>query len=635
MTLPGSVVHTFCWARRKLLPSMLVAAMLALFSTASVPTSPTSDLTGLWKAERHFGPAAHGTLIIERSVSGWTADFIGRILPVSFENSKLTFVLPDKAGSFSAMLMAGGRVIAGHWTQPNSVIHGFQYATPIRLHAMGPDRWQGRVEPVDDQCAFYLMVTRNADRTFGAFLRNPARNFGLQYAVDGLIIEGNAVTLTGRRGEKGPQAAIAQGRIDPEGRVLSLAFPDQGGTYDFVRDDSQTTAFYPRGLKPDRYTYRAPSQTHDGWPTATLGDVNMDRAGIEKFIQMIIDTPIDSVHAPEVEAILVARHGKLVLEEYFHGFDRDTLHDTRSAAKSITAVVAGAAMESGAPLTLATPVYKLMNGGSFPSGIGPWKRAMTLQDLLTMRSGYDCNDSDPASPGNEDTMIDAMLAGTGDPDFYHYVLQVPMAYPPDTESIYCSTNPNLALGMVGRATGQSPMDVFDRLIGQPLGINSYGWPLDGVGHPYGGGGIRIRPRDYLKIGQLMLNGGTWNGQRILSREFVVKSSAPLHALNMIHYGFLWWSIEYPYKNRTLRAYFAGGNGGQGIMFVPELDLAIAVFAGNYGDHMGLHIQQDYVPNFVLPTVRQADDDPREPVVEQHFMTPYAHPPVVVPTSVQN
>jgi CubicO group peptidase (beta-lactamase class C family) len=632
MTLGSLVVQMFSRVPRKLLLTMLVAVILVSFRTGS---ASISDLTGLWKAERYFGPRARGTLIIERSASGWTADFIGRIFSVRFENSKLTFILPDKAGSFSGTLMPGESVIAGHWTQPNSAIHGFQYTTPIRLGATGPDRWQGRVEPVDDQCAFYLMVTRNADGTLGAFLRNPARNFGLQYGIDGLIVEGNTVTLTGRQGEKRTQAVIAQGHLDPEGRVLSLDLPDQGGTYDFVRDESQSSAFYPRGRKPERYTYRAPSQMHDGWPTATLDEVNIDRAGIEKFIQMIIDTMIDSVHAPEVEAILVARHRKLVIEEYFHGFDRDTLHDTRSAAKSITAVVAGAAMESGAPLTLATPVYKLMNGGSFPSDIGPWKRAMTLKDLLTMRSGYYCNDSDPAAPGNEDTMIDAMLAGTGDPDFYHYVLRVPMAYSPDTESIYCSTNSNLALGMVGRATRQSPTDVFDRLIGEPLRIHTYGWPLDGVGHPYGGGGIRIRPRDYLKIGQLMLNRGTWNGRRILSSEFVAQASAPLHDLNKIQYGLLWWSIEYPYKNRTVRAYFAGGNGGQAIMVVPELDLVIAVFAGNYGDHVGLHVQEDYVPNFVLPAVRQPDDDPHEPVIEQHFMTPYAHPPVVVPTSVQN
>jgi CubicO group peptidase (beta-lactamase class C family) len=613
-----------------------VSALTALVPVGAASTAGSPDLTGLWKAERHFGPSARGALVVERMDAGWVAEFIGGTFPVRVDGAAVTFALPDKLGAFSGTVSTDRYTIAGHWTQPNSVINGFQYATPVRLTATKSGRWQGQVVPVDDDCVFYLMVTRSADGTLQAFLRNPARNLGFQYGIDRLVVAGDHVTLMGRRGfGKAPEAAIARGSYDAETQGLSIMFPELGGTYDFVRDRSATSAFYPRGHRPKGYVYRAPPQLNDGWPTATLDDTNINRAGLAKFVQMIVDTPIDSVNAPEVEAILVARHGKLVLEEYFHGFDRAMLHDTRSAGKSITAVVAGAAMEAGAPLTLATLVYELMYGGSVPENFGPWKHAMTLRDLLTMRSGYYCNDSDPKAPGNEDNMIDSMLAGSGDPDFYHYVLNVPMAYPPDTMSVYCSTNPNLALGVVGRAAGQSPMDLFDRLIGGPLGISSYGWPLDGVGHPYGGGSIRIRPRDYLKIGQLMLNGGVWNGRRILGHDFVAESSAALHDMNMIQYGLLWWSIEYPYKKRTVRACFAGGNGGQAVMVVPALDLAVAIFAGNYGDHVGLHVQEDYVPNFILPAVREPGDDPRAPVIEQHFATPYAHPPVVVPTARQN
>jgi CubicO group peptidase (beta-lactamase class C family) len=315
---------------------------------------------------------------------------------------------------------------------------------------------------------------------------------------------------------------------------------------------------------------------------------------------------------------LIARHGKLVLEEYFHGFDRDMLHGTRSAAKSITATVAGAVMASGARLQLTTPVYQVMYGGTFPAGLDPRKKAMTFEDLLMMRSGYFCDDSNPAAPGNEDTMLDQ----TAEPDYYRYVLRVPMAYDPDTHSVYCSTNPNLALGVVGRATGEFQLDTFDRLIGDPLQITRYAWPLDGVGHPYGGGGVQILPRDFMKIGQLMLNDGTWNGHRILDASFVARASAPLHDLNKIQYGYLWWSIAYPYRNRTVRAFFAGGNGGQVIMVIPELDLVIGAFGSNYADRVEFRVQQEYVPNFVLPAVREPGDDPNAPVVEGNFKTPY-------------
>ena len=95
--------------------------------------------------------------------------------------------------------------------------------------------------------------------------------------------------------------------------------------------------------------YRPPPPRDDGWPTASVTDVDIDRGGIEKLVQMIIDMPIESVHTPEIQGVLIARHGKLVLEEYFHGEHRDKLHETRSAAKSLTATLIGAAIEDGMP----------------------------------------------------------------------------------------------------------------------------------------------------------------------------------------------------------------------------------------------------------------------------------------------
>ncbi|HEX7836663.1 MAG TPA: serine hydrolase [Kofleriaceae bacterium] len=136
---------------------------------------------------------------------------------------------------------------------------------------------------------------------------------------------------------------------------------------------------------------------------------------------------------------------------------------------------------------------------------------------------------------------------TADPDYYRYLLKVPLASAPGETSVYCSMSPNLVFGIVGRVTGEAVLDTFDRLIAEPLHVARYAWPLEPAGHPYGGGGVRALPRDFMKLGQVMLDGGTWNGHRILGREFVARASAPLHDLNGIRYGYLWWSIEYPYK----------------------------------------------------------------------------------------
>jgi CubicO group peptidase (beta-lactamase class C family) len=103
----------------------------------------------------------------------------------------------------------------------------------------------------------------------------------------------------------------------------------------------------------------------------------------------------------------------------------------------------------------------------------------------------------------------------------------------------------------------------------------------------------------------MLDGGTWQGRRILSRDFVARASAPLYSLRGLAYGYLWWGIDYPYKDRTVHAFFAGGAGGQNVMVIPELDLVAAAYGGNYSSR-GSHIfQQSYVPQYILPAVGDA------------------------------
>jgi CubicO group peptidase (beta-lactamase class C family) len=362
----------------------------------------------------------------------------------------------------------------------------------------------------------------------------------------------------------------------------------------------------------------APLRFDDGWPVSTLDAENIDRPALERFIQMLVDMPMDSQDALQIHGALIARHGKVVLEEYFHGEHRDKLHMTRSAAKSVTAVLVGAVIQSGAPLKLSSPVYEVMNDGRFPADLEPMKRAMVLENLLTMSAGYFCDDGNDAAPGNEETMWDQ----TDEPDFYKYTLRVPMATPPGENAVYCSSNPNLALGVVGRATKELPVYSFDRLIAGPMKISNYAWPLDHAANPYGGGAAQFTLRDFAKFGQLMLNGGTWEGRRILSREFVAAASTPQYHLANIYYGYNWWMEDFPYKNRTVRAVKALGAGGQTITVVPELDLVIAFYAANYSSRTQFQFGHTLVPKYLLPAVREAGDDRSAPVVEREYKSPY-------------
>lgn len=584
---------------------VVLAMVAACRGSAVAPAAPASDddaLVGVWKAKRRFGPDARGPLLLARGAAGWTADFVGRRLAVREERGELSFTL-DGAGGFRGR--RAGDAIVGHWSQPRSVVHGMAFATPVRLVADGEARWRGEVAPLDDELTLYLVIARRPDGALAAFLRNPERNLGARYDLDRVERDGSTVRLLGRR--------ALTAHLD--GETLTLALPERGGSYDFRRD-GDASEVYPRGRRPARYAYQPPPALADGWPTAALADVAISRAGVEAFVQHLIDQPIDSVHAPEVHGVLIARHGKLVLEEYFHGEHRDHLHDTRSAAKSLTALIAGAALRTG-PLTLASRVYD-----TFGVPGDPRKQAMTLEHLLMMRSGYFCDDGNPDAPGNEG-VIDEQ---TADPDYYHYSLRVPLESAPGTRSVYCSMSPNLALGMVGRAAGASPLAIFDAQVAGALGFGRYAWPLDPAGQPYGGGGVRALPRDFMKLGQLMLEGGSWHGRPIVTPDFAARATSALHDLNGVQYGYLWWSIAYPYRARTVRAYFAAGNGGQTVMVVPDLDLVVAIYAGNFSDRAPmLHVQQELVPTWILPAVREPGEDPEAPVAPRPFTSPYGRP----------
>lgn len=595
----------------------LGAALLAAPAWSQAQPAPAADpLVGLWKAERRLGPEARGPLLVQKTPAGWRADFMGRSLPITRTGEVLSFDLPDGQGSFRAKLQRGGGLSGGQWIQPWSPTIP-RFAVGVRLAPDGPGRWRGVVEPIDDTFTFYLEVKRRPDGSLGTFLRNPERNLGVFYKADRLELDGATVRLVGRGPGAKVDGVLMSGPYDAANHSFSLYFPERGGTFDF-HPEGPDSAYYPRGQTPERYVYRPPPAREDGWPTASLEEVGIDRPAMERFVQHILDEPMGSLDSPQIDGVLIARHGKLVLEEYFHGENRDRPHETRSASKSLTTVIVGAALQAGLPVHLSDPVYKVMNGGAFPDGLEPMKRRMTLENLLTMSSGFFCDDTNPDAPGNEDGMTDQ----TEEPDYYRFTLKVPLDRVPGEKAVYCSADPNLALGVLSRATGEHVMDIYDRLVGGPLQISRDAFFVSPALQPYGGGSARMLPRDFMKLGQLMLNGGTWKGRRILSADFVRRASGPLYDLRNVKYGYLWWGIDYPYKDRTVHAFFAGGNGGQGVVVVPELDMVIAIYGSSYATHIGLEIQQGYPPRYILPAVREAGDRTDAPVAWRDYQLIY-------------
>lgn len=557
---------------------LLLSLLALLGASGRAPAQAAPDLQGLWAATLRLGPDIRGTLILYRTTDGWRADVAGFSVPaqVTGRGPSVTFTLPDGKGSFHD----------GHWFQPE------RYATPVTLAPDGPNRWRGTITPLDTRLTFYLPTVRQPDGTLRTYLRNPERNLGRFIRVSQVEMSGTDVRLIGRRGQT--DTTVAQGRY-ADG-VISIAL--QGTTFDFTKDKDSTSAFFPRGHPPVRYHYTEPLRIDDGWPVALPESVGMSRAAIERAVQMLIDMPMDSLSTVQIHSLLLARHGKLVVEEYFHGHDRDQPHDLRSASKSWTATLIGAAMQAGIPLRLDTPVYATMLD-SVPADLDPRKRAMTLEHLLTMTAGFNCDPNDPTSADEDQIANQDSIT-----DWYHHTLDVPLVSAPGERIFYCSAEPNVAGGMLAKVAREPQAVLFERLIARPLRMRTYHLWLNPSGEAYGGGGHRFVPRDFMKLAQLMLNDGRWNGKQIVSREWARRSTAPLRDLTPTQqWGYLWNSVAYDYQGRKVRAFFAGGNGGQIFMGIPELDLVIAFTGGNYSDPATFVAQRTFVPQYLLPTVQ--------------------------------
>jgi CubicO group peptidase (beta-lactamase class C family) len=554
---------------------------------------PAIDLAGLWAAKLRFGPDIRGTLTVTREGDAWLADFAGLSIPVRFDGRSLSFSLPGGEGSFRGRV-AGGEIV-GHWLQGRHALTGSDFATPVVLDADDRNRWRGEVRRLDVTSTYYLPVTRQPNGNYRAYLRHIERNQGRFIPVSRLELRGDTVLFIGGRPNE-PEEELLRGVHD--NGVIRV--PINGWTYDFTKVDVDSfSSFYPRGKAPERYTYRPPLQLDDGWPVATVEEVGIDREGIERFVQMLIDMPMDSLSSSQIHSLLIARHGKLVVEEYFHGHSREMPHDTRSASKSWVAVLLGAAMQAGVPVALNTPVYATMAryGYPIPAQLDPRKEAMTLEHLVSMTAGYDCYGEN--APGDEDVMQQQ----TEEPDWYRYTLNVPMLTAPGDTIVYCSIEPNLAAGMLQKIAGEPLPEMFYRLVAKPLQMNNYHLFLSPTGDAYGGGGHRFVPRDFMKLPQLMLNKGRWGDEQIMSGEWANRSGAPQRNLTKTQqYGWLWNSMVYPYGGRTARGFFAGGNGGQIFMGIPELDLVIAFTGGNYADPSMFISQRVFVPEWILPAI---------------------------------
>ena len=328
-----------------------------------------------------------------------------------------------------------------------------------------------------------------------------------------------------------------------------------------------------------------PVARDDGWPVVSVNDDKLvDRGALCRMADRLVAS------SANVHAVLVARGGKLVFERYFKGsdeingrrvesvaFDADTLHNIKSATKSVASLALGIAIDRGLIRSVNEPIFSF-----FPelSDLrSPEKERIQLVHALTMTMGLKWVE---AIPSNEDDNDEVRMHMASDP--CRYVLGLPATTPPGQEYFYNTGALTLVSAIVRKATGRT-LDEFAReTLFQPLGITSVEW-VRVKGDSDAGGGVRLRPRDMAKIGQLVLAGGRWNDSQVVSKAWIETSTAPkIEATGGQFYGYLWFLGRSLPNGREVHWVGALGRGGQSIRIVPELDLVVVVTAGYYQDY---------------------------------------------------
>jgi CubicO group peptidase (beta-lactamase class C family) len=357
-----------------------------------------------------------------------------------------------------------------------------------------------------------------------------------------------------------------------------------------------------------------PTDFHDGWPVAAP-----DQEGLDPALICGIGPRLEALKEAQAHGVVIARHGRVVYELYFAGkdwrqsmplgdvkFDAATKHDMRSISKSVTSLLVGVAFDRGLLTDLDAPAFSFFP--EYEALRTPEKDRITLRHLLTMSSGLAWDETTMPFTDPSNTYSQMEVAPRAD----HYVLAQPLAARPGEVFNYNSGSTEL-LGLILRKVSGKRLDAFaTEALFDPLDIKDWDWEGTAGFNLAAASGLRLRPRDLAKIGQLVLQHGAWNGRQVVSSAWIDESIIPrltgkglmlkLAPEGISSYGYLWWLGRLPVDHPEHDLVAANGYGGQRLFILPDLDLVVVATAGDYGGKSQGLTGATVLTEFILPGV---------------------------------
>jgi CubicO group peptidase (beta-lactamase class C family) len=327
----------------------------------------------------------------------------------------------------------------------------------------------------------------------------------------------------------------------------------------------------------------------NGWRSTAPEEQGMDSEKLAQMVEHIQQEKLD------VHSLLIIRNGYLVSEFYAYPYSAGQAHWVMSVTKSVISALVGIAIQKGYIKDVHQPLFSLLPDQGV-ANLDEKKKAITLEDLLTMTSGLDCHEN-PA-PG------EAFMQASE--NWIQFMLVLPMAEQPGTTFNYCTSAVELLSAVLQKATGMSTREFANQNLFGPLGIGPISeerWTSDPQGVTVGGYGLALTPTEMAKLGYLFLNQGQWDGQTIVPADWVAASTVS-HANQGAkkEYGYLWW------VDPQGKWYAALGRGGQHIFVYPAENLVV-VFTADlpYTNDADLIPLQELLDQYILPSVKS--DEP--------------------------